>query len=706
MQATVESFARAVDALTSCPSPEAQRAVMEFRSLAGALEVARGVVSSASPTFGSAHRFHASQLMMQVVLERWEAYAGENPSWHSDIFMEALKYAAMPVNSNSRLVVVKLLACATVFWKRGWKKSGGSSTAYAPEFDVLVPIESTLPAPPLIIQALLNLVQEFAASTSSAMGLPHAFHRACHRAFESSYLLKCFEYALITLRRHPGVDTSIGCLSLCDACLSWTFMNGKENEGYVEVGLPTAAARDRIRPGIAWRDDHGRRRIAIAFLFDFYRSHRRSAINSSEANRMQHLARQILLKLACVNGEIFGAQDSDRAAYAAMFSEFAVTVLRDPLAPLSDTASVINSFEADGLIAAAGDEINDMCILLIRLASTFRYPAMLMMPAEILDGVLQEVVRLANNMLECAVVLAGNDAGYEDAWVLDAFQHLLDFWVLTHSMCENGNGPLALRVREVRGFLAANAASFYEHTVLKRIQMAVRSIDVHDATCNGFEEMFEDEEAFEAQMDSIAFVGRIDPAKCLSALSAMMANAFAKLSAGEASPQLSETVYWLACFAGHLLADKLEPDPIDEKPPESISFACRAFGGKPQSWPSFASAQSDIPQIPDPAVKLIAWLVTILRVEAAKVESTRGLDERVSPLVSEKLFWAISRVVGSYMFCRDAGVWIAQAMDSRMSAALVNAACVYLLTGERRKTSSKRQIYFFWRYPLGHPKTT
>ena len=77
---------------------------------------------------------------------------------------------------------------------------------------------------------------------------------------------------------------------------------------------------------------------------------------------------------------------------------------------------------------------------------------------------------------------------------------------------------------------------------------------------NGFEEMFEDEEAFLAQMDSIAFVGRIDPSACTGVLSKMMAEAYEKLSSGQVSPQLSETVYWLACFAGHLLADELTPD--------------------------------------------------------------------------------------------------------------------------------------------------
>ena len=120
--------------------------------------------------------------------------------------------------------------------------------------------------------------------------------------------------------------------------------------------------------------------------------------------------------------------------------------------------------------------------------------------------------------------------------------------------------------------------------------------------------------------------------------------------------------------------------PITTLFPDCMYSICRAVpgGALPNTWPTFASPQADIPRIPDPAVMLIAWLVGLLRVEVEKVESTRGLDERVSPLVSEKLLWAIARIAGSYMWCQDAGQWIAQAMDGRIAAVLVNAACVYL----------------------------
>ena len=686
---TAVAFRAAVDAASRMPTQEAQAAVMAFRSSAGALAVARGIIGESATGSANAqmHKFHAAQLMMHVVLERWEAYSSENPrSWDSSIVLEALQYAT---RAKERAVVIKLLTCAAAFWKRGWKQASDSNARCVPKFDLFASINQILASPSTAsvgIQAILALVQEFAAgANSSSMGMPHAFHRGCHRGFEATYLLRCFMCALGVLQANvENADIAIACLTLCDACLGWRFMNGEENEGFVDVGLPTAASGSRIKPGAGWREallkDGG---AAVKFLFELYRSRRARSVASHADKTRQHLTRQVLLKLASVNGDIFGDASNirDRGIYATLFGEFVLSILRAPLAPLSDAATVIQSFEADGLVAAAGSETLDVCAMLIRLTSNFRYPAMLAMPAEIMDGLMLEIVRLATTMLDCAVVLAGNDAGYEDSWVLEAFQHVLDFWCLMHSMCSGVSQGKIVDIVEPRriavlNFLVSNAGSFYEHTVLRRVEMAVRSIDAHDATCTGFEEMFEDEESFQDQMDAIALVGRIDPASSIPVLVRLIEHAFLSLSAGDASPQLSETVYWLACFAGHLLADKFDPE--QAYVPESIAATCAGPCNMPAAWPSLASPAAEIASIGNNAIKLSAWLLMLLRVESAKVRSTGGADERVSPLASEKILWALARWTKTYLFQTEAGQAIHASFGSEVANLLVESACVYL----------------------------
>eukprot|EP00947_MAST-08B_sp_MAST-8B-sp1_P005614 g5614.t1 len=318
-----------------------KRAVMEehLRELGDAADALDRCRAFLEATSEPGSQFHAATILGSTALKRW---AGFPPDAQAQLRLFFLSFVLERAAALPAFVRAKLLQMFAVLWKRATLED---ADGYAGAFEhVKQLVASDDVAPQLVgLHALNALVEEYSTSRSTALGLPLEFHREARLRFERSLLPEVFALSLARLQAVVGSlqqqqqqqqqqqdDTGQlihACLRLSVEVLNWTFgiEGAMATSSMNSLCAGLSPGPTMFRPGPSWRGVLVESEI-LPLAFSMYEVVRTSSSGggggssgdsgggggSSGNSELAHLARQMLIQLASVSGNVY-ASDAQRA---------------------------------------------------------------------------------------------------------------------------------------------------------------------------------------------------------------------------------------------------------------------------------------------------------------------------------------------------------------------------------------------------------
>mmetsp|Transcript_470 Transcript_470/g.864 ORF Transcript_470/g.864 Transcript_470/m.864 type:complete len:1240 (+) Transcript_470:104-3823(+) len=665
-------------------------ALVEFRHRNDALMVAREVLCRGEG--GTMVQAQAVFLLRDAAVARWATMSAAD---QRDVREFVTQMAVHKWDGAPVAVAGALVQAAAVIWKRGWlgeDPDGSLAREKSALFEKLGQLVQG-GANAVGVKLLGALVDEFSAAKASALGQSFAFHRRCKDEFEAAGLREAFSLGaqlLGALRRDlhgnalpPQAAPAVkGCLSLFESCLGWEF-SGVRGAGKLQSTFSSSNSAGTsqhvqlsvdsvIQPGEAWREVLITSDL-VETLFELYMKVRSNV--SDDTDNLAHLIRQVLILLASLKGTIFADIDQQKLFVNKLLQSSLLGVLGSPLVPIHVAAGLAQTFEATGhnskeeLCAAGGAEYLDMCALVARVFSNFDTEVIISLQSA--PPLITSLLTISKGLLEGAAICTQSrgsgqnqvhdeDADVDNSWLMEAFGNILEIWSSLASLAtseaqsiENtGHASDPSALLKVRDGIINAATDLYAFYVEKRLFMARTAMENEETETFNEEDIIEDPSAIEDHMLVLSQLGRANVKHAIDVLTNVMGAKMAALeqaAAAEYSPQsvsecgkLSEELYWVVLMAAFLLADSFD----GERPmiPTSIlklsQLYCESFG---PSGPTPSQCMDD------PVVRLSNSLLSLLKYESERVSRSNGSDERVSPLLAEKVLFALTRWSRSYL---------------------------------------------------------
>ncbi len=300
---------------------------------------------------------------------------------------------------------------------------------------------------------LQSLVVEFSFSNSSTIGSPLAFHSSAHTAFEADGIQKAAFTAFALLKRQDafvkeGIAAGAGlnvewekslskCLLLCLEVMNWDFGGSKFKSGAVgaqDIESQAVAAQELLCPGPAWSETllHPELFGCVHSIYQLKHHLRETTL---------HTCRQLLVQFASIHGKIF-EDDSHKARYLQAMLNAIGQLFSNCVQALHESTQH-GTTDASG---ALGAEVLAMCQLLQMLVKNFQLKVVLLLEdprsffvqfSSLSSAILRTFSVKARKQL-ADFLTAANMGQYEhcdvddvlDTWLMEAFDFLLDAWVI------------------------------------------------------------------------------------------------------------------------------------------------------------------------------------------------------------------------------------------------------------------------------------
>ena len=503
---------------------EAERKLLEFRKSRNVLEQSINVVVSKNAT-GFA-KFQATSVCRDVALESWMRIGTQK---QNTIREHLITYVVTNYNDLEKFVSKQILHTVASFYKRAW-----TSLAPRDKDALFVQIETIMRQNVRCANAYLHIiVDEFLASRSSAMGLKLEWHRNVQRDFsEGGGLKRCLEMGMIQIGNvirlrsgnrsdgmlHLELDSSDGYivssfLKLLTQILSFDFGCSNKNR---------LGRDDLVCPGPSWRNVLLEREL-LNMLFRIYYCTRN---NSKKRSNLMHAAREAIISMASIHGDIFVSENA-RALYVSTILSETLRVFGTPLrhSELRD------------------EEIVDLSRLLRRSVMSIGLSTILCM---------RNARVLVQNLKNLTIHLmreASNQSSLSNTWYCEAFDFLLEVW--SHLALDSNSRKNA----EIQHFLTEQCNSVFESYI------------TYSAIIAGKEEGEEEDEdtlgeadilMFEEQIDTAVSIGRFSASRAVSNLDTMIKNLMSKIAKGENPKLVMGALRWCVRVSAFLLADRAE----------------------------------------------------------------------------------------------------------------------------------------------------
>lgn len=321
---------------------QAEKYILSLRAEASARYVAFEILTQRSGAFSSNTKFHALNLLRDVVLQHWENL---DSSERSHLRLTLLKLAVdndFQTNCES-FVHRQLLQLVAVIYKRGWLDScqvvQGLKVSKL-QSELLLRIEQLLRQSTSSIDTSLNscmigtdliveVVHQFSSSQSVAIGLSEQFHNQCKSLFNNGGALFCiFKQIGMVFSNHMKFNTYtedaviakkrlkilVQLLKVMNTILTWDFQmkihigptkgSGSSSFDNASRGVNASQNFTIISPPAEWR--------ALLCSSNFIDTLLKAAVDKQALSissylclRKQHFARQCLIQIASIDGPIF-----------------------------------------------------------------------------------------------------------------------------------------------------------------------------------------------------------------------------------------------------------------------------------------------------------------------------------------------------------------------------------------------------------------
>ncbi len=307
---------------------------------------------------------------------------------------------------------------------------------------------------------LQSLIVEFSFSNSSTLGSPLAFHSSAHTAFEADGIQKAAFTAFAILKRQDAFvkegiiaaerereresglnvewEKSLSkCLLLCLEVMNWDFGGAKFQSGAVgahEIEAQAVAAQELLCPGPAWRETllHPELVGTVHSIYQLKHHLRETTL---------HTCRQLLVQFASIHGKIF-EDDGHKARYLQAMLNAIGQLFSNCVQALHESTQH-GTTDASG---AVGAEVLAMCQLLQMLVKNFQIKVVVLLEdpqsffvqfSSLSLAILRTFFVKAKKQLADFLTVA-NMGQYEhcdvddvlDTWLMEAFDLLLDAWVI------------------------------------------------------------------------------------------------------------------------------------------------------------------------------------------------------------------------------------------------------------------------------------
>ncbi|EKX40787.1 hypothetical protein GUITHDRAFT_113055 [Guillardia theta CCMP2712] len=583
----------------------AENFLVNVRKAENSLQLARQVLESSQRDSAC---FQAACMLKEGVLRDWSKLTADD---RREMKSYVLQYVIQKKLSMKHFVRHQLLQAVAIMVKRGWFEE-------APEYfnemmtyvHTLVGEEGTRDCGIFLMRALLD---EFSSSNRSVVGLTWEIHHQCQQRFHAEGHLKTFftlamsmiAASLDFLKHHQkdidALTSSSGshhwlihCVEVINQSLNWDFTDAQAKGGVVGSFAPSLNGRnDVITPGAAWRDVFVQG-STLDLFYSLYATCRGSS-------NMAHVARQCLVDLAAIRGDVF-PDDASRTMYLDH--------------SLNSILALISAHSNDS-------EFVDVALILLRLVRNFQASTLVRS---------SHAQQHLSAMGEFTCMLMSRRSSLGDGWAAEALDHMLELWCgLSVAILHQDDDRCHMEA--IGGFTAKIFSCFVEkcmHEASQEVQEWDQADDEH-----------EDKSVLEERLTAIGCIGRLKVGEGMQQLVEMLAQRLEairsvvtdgrELPAMQASVAL-EQIHWLVQIAGHLIADDGEGEvPVV---PEVISRLSSELAARNMSTE-------------DPLILLTNKVVDMSNLLDFCRERKR--KEFLSPLVVQTSTWYLSRWSQTYL---------------------------------------------------------
>ncbi|MCO5611152.1 hypothetical protein L7F22_065402 [Adiantum nelumboides] len=384
-------------------------------------------------------RFQAAAALQESAIREWGLLTADEKT---NMRIYCLHYVMARAAASEAYVQSKVSAVAAVLMKRGWLEMVATEKeAFFDEVKQAVLGTHGLAGQIAGISFVESLVSEFSPSTASAMGLSAEFHEHCRASLELDYLQRFYAWALeaaysvsdkILQNSSTQLEVHVcaSALRFMSQILSWEFQGTlvhgaggviviKKTRGNAFSVMPDCSSAKHgelgafVQPGPTWQEsllspNH------INWILHFYSCIRERAIERSWIDSPLCVsARQLILQLACLNGNIF---PSDKGITQEEHLQRLLIGITSWISPPVSIISAIKNGKSES-------ELLDGCRALCSIAN-------LTSPTDF-DSFLKPTGSSFSllSALSVQVVKAwGEPQGEEQTWTEEALECLLDVW--------------------------------------------------------------------------------------------------------------------------------------------------------------------------------------------------------------------------------------------------------------------------------------
>ncbi|CAD7696668.1 unnamed protein product [Ostreobium quekettii] len=575
-------------------------------------------------------QFQAAVALREATARRWDSLPQEQ---RHGVQGQAMAHAlAAARDPGAKVVVSGLVGLLAVLLKRAWgDMSQGERAAYFEGLERTVAGAGNVHARRVGIQILESIVTEFAPITATPLGLSWGYHEMCRASLEESFLKDIFRHAV-----HIGSDaarsgaaamgtdagTCSACLALLCSIIGWDFRpDGLAAPGSASqaTGRPGSDAM-RLRPPASWSDVL-LAPATTAWLVELLSGFR--TMGDVTRQLMTH-ARQLLVLLCSISGDIFNGQQGGREArlsYLHQILQALLAWIQPPEAAVQKAANVDDEELTDGCRAIFALALGHTAADLQCAAPPDQVPG---------GGILG---RISGLLLAC-IAVGGLHEEAVGTWVGNCTDMLLEAWSnLVQSGSQSQTSVNALP-QEISSCSASIFQSLAEASLREACEGAHKDLDEGDKGCSG-------PCGSDDALARAAVVGRACGASSLPLLTRLLNDRRERLLQCSASGQdpsaTLEELVWLLSTSACVLADAGE----GETPlvPQAISEALQGQ----QAWGGG-----------DPVEGLSN---AILGVVSLCLDSTTRAA--ISPRLMEVAVWSLARWADTYLLSSEDALGLA-----------------------------------------------
>ena len=614
---------------------QAEEVLKQFRGAAQPYEACRYLIEHSNDPSA---QFQAVLALRDAALREWTSVL--DASSRRDLLRYLMHAAIVKFSGHGhRLVCTQSAAAAATLLKRLWEETSSDERGVLiSEINSLAEHVGTPEARCASMHVLNCVVQEFAITTATPMGLPWDYHEQCRKEMQDGYLLIFLQHALNVGR--SVAEASLCCsdggtcaasLNLLSSLLSW---NHTVSPQASLMQRPDASGSLHCRPPVSWREvllDEN----SLLWILHLSRNLHQITSKQQVDKNLESSLRQVITQLCSLSGDIFSNENKNSLSGDNVPShQFQPSVFLGRLLPLLLHELSPAEQVPQKLMTDRSDAILDTCRALFSAASIHRSSGFCKAVSGI--GLHPEMVFKSLSDVT-AHVLSGEDL--EE--IEEAADILLSMWT------ELVTDPCWGAVAE-NHVVAQAAGSVFSAIMQRELSRAAKAATEDEVEYEGGEQAH-----LEAWLSDVATIGR---AACeyvlpmiIQHLEDCQSNLQVCMKTSQDPSSTLERLCWILQSASSILADSADGEV--PQVPVAISDACATVSRKP------AGTQ-------DTVIGLSQSLLAF----ASFCKENAGCD-MISPRLMEELCKCLGRWADTYLISNELSQVVDDDTNSRFQMA-------------------------------------